>query len=162
MVAIGYIACLCTVWHASFAFTRSILRAELAAGASVSPGPEAVLAFGTYALPLFRFGLGVAGSAFLLTFGLAVLGRTHYPRWAGVALPALYLLVAVLLGPYVPVWAAVVLRAGGWNVGGVAVFALSTVLLWNAPKAVDASRPGGRSGHDEALSTPSSRPPCPS
>ena len=27
---------------------------------------------------------------------------------------------------------------GGWNVGGVAVFALSTVLLWNAPKAVDA------------------------
>lgn len=136
--AIAYTACLCTVWHASFAFTRSILRAELAAGTSGSPGSEAVLAFGTYALPLFRFGLAVAGSAFLLAFGLAVLGRTHYPRWAGVALPALYILVAGLLGPYVPVWAGVVLRAGGWNVGGVAVFALSTVLLWNAPKAVDA------------------------
>ncbi len=138
LVAIGYTACLCTVWHASFAFTRSILRAELAAGTSGSPGPEALLAFGTYAVPLFRFGLGVAASAFLITFGLAVLGRTHYPRWAGVALPALYIAVAVLLGPYVPVWAGVVLRAGGWNVGGVAVFALSTVLLWNAPKAVDA------------------------
>ena len=129
--AIGYTACLCTVWHASFAFTRSILRAQLAAGAGVSPGSEAILAFGTYALPLFRFGLAVAGSAFLLAFGLAVLGRTHYPRWAGVALPALYILVAVVLGSYVPVSAAVVLRAGGWNVGGVAVFALSTALLWH-------------------------------
>ena len=129
--AIGYTACLCTVWHASFAFTRSILRAELAAGTSASPGSEAVLAFGTYALPLFRFGLAVAGSAFLLAFGLAVLGRTHYPRWAGVALPALYILVAVVLGSYVPVSVAVVLRAGGWNVGGVAVFVLSTGVLWN-------------------------------
>lgn len=129
LVAIGYTACLCTVWHASFAFTRSILRAELAAGAG--PASEAVLAFGTYALPLFRFGLGVAAAAFLLACGLAAMGRTHYPRWAGAALPLLYLLVAVLLGPYVPVWAAVVLRAGGWNVGGAAVFALSTVLLWN-------------------------------
>lgn len=138
LVAIAYTACLCTVWHASFAFTRSILRAELAGGTSGGPGPEALLAFGTYAVPLFRFGLGVAGSAFLLVFGLAALGRTHYPRWAGVALPGLYVTVAVLLGPYVPVWAGVVLRAGGWNVGGVAVFALSTVLLWNAPKAMDA------------------------
>ena len=128
--AIGYTACLGTVWHASFAFTRSILRAELAAGTRVSSGSEAALAFGTYAVPLFRFGLGIAGSAFLLAFGLAVLGKTHYPRWAGVALPAIYLLVAVLLEPYVPVGAAVVLRAGGWNVGGVAMFALSTVLLW--------------------------------
>ena len=131
LVAFGYTACLCTVWHASFAFTRSIVRAELAAGTGVSPGPEALLAFGTYAMPLFRFGLGLAGSSFLLAFGLAVLGRTHYPRWAGVALPALYILVAVLLGPYVPVWAGVVLRAGGWNLGGVALFALSTTLLWN-------------------------------
>ena len=40
LVAIGYTACLCTVWHASFAFTRSVLRAELAAGTIVSPGPE--------------------------------------------------------------------------------------------------------------------------
>ena len=118
------------MWHASFAFTRSILRAELAADTCVSSGSEAALAFGTYAVPLFRFGLGIAGSAFLLAFGLAVLGKTHYPRWAGVALPAIYLLVAVLLEPYVPVGAAVVPRAGGWNVGGVAMFALSTVLLW--------------------------------
>ncbi len=129
--AIGYTACLATVWHAAFALTRSILRAEIAAGASVGVGSESALAFGTYALPVFRFGLGIAGSAFLLAFGLALLGRTHYPRWAGVALPATYLLVAVLLEPYVPVGAAVVLRAGGWNVGGVAMFALSTVLLWH-------------------------------
>ncbi len=26
----------------------------------------------------------------------------HYPRWAGVALPVLYISVAVLLGPYRP------------------------------------------------------------
>ncbi len=128
--ATAYAAGLFAVWHASFAFTRSILRAELASGASVGAGSEVALAYGTYALPLFRFGLGVVGSALLLACGLAVLGRTHYPRWAGVALPVLYVLVAVLLEPHVPLWAAVVLRAGGWNVGGVAVFALSTVLLW--------------------------------
>ena len=138
LAAIGYTACLSTVWHASFAFTRAILRAELAAGTSGGPGPEALFAFGTYAEPLFRLGLAVAGSAFVLVFGLAALGRTHYPRWAGVALPGLYVAVSVLLGPYVPVWAGVVLGAGGWNVGGVAVFALSTALLWNAPKGLNA------------------------
>ena len=131
LVTIGYTACLCTVWHASFAFTRSIVRAELTTGTSGSPGPEALLAFGTYAMPLFRFGLVLASSVFLLAFGLALLGKTHYPRWAGVALPVLYISVAALLGPYVPVGAGVVLRAGGWNLGGVALVALSTVLLWN-------------------------------
>jgi hypothetical protein len=129
LVAIGYTACLCTVWHASFAFTRPAAASALAPRRYLRSAPTRCRSFGS--------GWGVAGSAFLLAFGLAVLGRTHYPRWAGVALPALYIAVAVLLGPYVPVWAGVVLRAGGWNVGGVAVFALSTALLWNAPKAVD-------------------------
>lgn len=132
LVAIGYSACLATVWHAAFAFTRSILRAELAAGnASTRSIPEAALAFETYALPLFRVGLVVAGAAFLLVFCLALMGRTRYPRWAGVVLPAAYIVVAFLLGPYVPVWAGVVLRAGGWNAGGAVMFALSTALLWN-------------------------------
>jgi hypothetical protein len=132
LVAIAYSACLCAVWHASFAFTRSILRAELASGApSTRPSPEALLAFGTYAEPLFRVGLAVAGIAFLLAFGLALLGRTLYPRWAGVALPAVYTVVTFLLGPYVPVWTGVVLRAAGWNIGGAALFAFSTALLWN-------------------------------
>lgn len=45
--AIGYTACLGTVWHAAFAFTRSILRAEVAAGTSVGAGSESALAFGT-------------------------------------------------------------------------------------------------------------------
>lgn len=131
LVAIAYSACLCTVWHASFAFSRSILRAELANGVSTRPGPEASLAFETYAVPLFRVGLAVAGIAFLLVFVLALLGRTLYPRWAGVALPVVYTLVAFVLDAYVPVWAGVVLRAAGWNVGGAALFALSTALLWN-------------------------------
>lgn len=73
----------------------------------------------------------IAGVAFFLAFGLALLGNTLYPRWAGLALPAVYLVVALLLGPYVPVRAGVVLRAGGWNLGGAALFALSTALLWN-------------------------------
>ena len=132
LVAIAYSVCLTTVWHAAFAFTRSILRAELAAGNGLTRStPEAGLAFGTYALPLFRIGLVVAGSAFLLVFCLALMGRTRYPRWAGVGLPAVYLVVAFLLGPHVPVWGGVVLRAGGWNAGGVVMFALSTALLWN-------------------------------
>lgn len=132
LVGIAYSACICTVWHASFAFTRSIVRAELANGAAATrPSPEALLAFETYAVPLFRVGLAVAGIAFLFVFGLALLGRTLYPRWAGVALPAVYTIVAFVLGPYVPVWAGVVLRAAGWNIGGAALFALSTALLWN-------------------------------
>jgi len=48
-----------------------------------------------------------------------------------VALPAVFTVVGFLLDPYVPVWSAVVLRAAAWNVGGAALFALSTVLLWN-------------------------------
>ena len=132
LVAMGYSTCLMMVWHASFAFARSILRAELAAGtASRGPSPEALLAFETYALPLFRVGLAVAGAAFLLVFGLALLGRTLYPRWAGVVLPGTYVVVAFLLGPYVSVGAGVVLRAAGWNVGGAVLLAISTALLWN-------------------------------
>jgi hypothetical protein len=128
----AYSVCLFMVWHASFAFTRSIVRAELATGAvSAGPHPEAQLAFETYAVPLFRVGLLGVAIAFLLVFGLALLGRTLYPRWAGIVLPAAFVGVVFLLDPYVPVWAGVVLGAAGWNVGGAALCALSTALLWN-------------------------------
>jgi len=132
LVATAYSASILTVWHGSFAFTRSILRAEVAAGAtSGGPGPEALLAFSTYALPLFRVGLAIGAIAFVVVFGLILSGRTLYPRWAGLVLPAVFTIVGFLLDPYVPVWSAVALRAAAWNVGGAALFALSTALLWN-------------------------------
>ena len=56
--ATAYSASLLTVWHASFAFTRSVLRAEIGAGLPAGgPTPEALLAFETYAVPLFRVAL---------------------------------------------------------------------------------------------------------
>ena len=71
------------------------------------------------------FLVGNYGAVFLLavcTYGFAT--------WA-MLVPAIYVFVAFGLGAYVPVWAGVVLRAAGWNVGGAAVFALSTALLWD-------------------------------
>ena len=107
------------------------LRAELPAGAMPGgPGTEALLAYSTYALPLFRVGLGVAGFAYVVVFGLILSGRTLYPRWSGVVLPAVYVLIAFVLEPFVPLWAGVVLDAAGWNVAGAAMFGLSTAILW--------------------------------
>jgi len=131
LAATAYSAPLIAVWHASFAFMRSIVRAELPAGAMPGgPGTEALLAYSTYALPLFRVGLGVAGFAYLVVFGLIMSGRTLYPRWSGVVLPGVYVLFAFVLEPYVPLWAGVVLDAAGWNVAGAAMFGLSTAILW--------------------------------
>jgi len=79
---------------------------------------------------LFRVGLGVAGIAHLVVFGLALSGRTVYPRWAGAVLPVVYVLVAFVLEASVPLWAAVVLGAAGWNVAGAILFGLSTAILW--------------------------------
>jgi hypothetical protein len=130
--ATAYGASILTVWHASFMFIRSILRAEVAGGAaSDGPSPEALLAYSTFALPLFRVGLVLSGITFLFVLGLILSGRTLYPRWAAVALPGAFTGVGFLLEPYVPVGAAVVLRAAAWNAGGAALFALSTALLWN-------------------------------
>jgi hypothetical protein len=132
LAATAYSVGLLTVWHGSFAFLRSVLRAEQAAGVvSSSPGPETVLAYTTFAVPVFRVALVVAALAYVTVFTLALFGRTLYPRWAGVVLPAVYVIVAFLLGPYVPQRASVILDATGWSVGGVAVFALSTAILWN-------------------------------
>lgn len=132
LVTTAYSASILTVWHASFAFTRSILRAEVAAGApSGGPSPEALLAFTTYAVPLFRVALAIAGIAFLVAFGLILSGKTLYPRWAGVVLPAVFTIVGFVPGAYDPAWSVVVRRAAAWNVGGAALFALSTALLWN-------------------------------
>lgn len=131
VAATAYSAPLIAVWHASFAFTRSILRAEISAGLTPGgPGTEALLAYSTYALPLFRVGLGVAGFAYVVMFGLMLSGRTLYPRWSGVVLPAVYVLLAFVLEPFVPLRAGVVLDAAGWNVAGAAMFGLSTIILW--------------------------------
>jgi hypothetical protein len=132
LAATAYCAPLIAVWHASFAFTRSVLRAELAVGAMPGgPGTEALLAYSTYALPLFRIGLGVAGLAYVIVFGLILSGRTLYPRSSGVVLPAVYVLLAYVLEPFVPLRVGVVLDAAGWNVAGAAMFGLSTVILWS-------------------------------
>src|SRR5262249_17977110 len=54
LVATAYSVSLLAVWHASFAFSRSIVRAERAAGFVTSgPGPEALLAYSTHAVPAF-------------------------------------------------------------------------------------------------------------
>src|SRR5262249_35590867 len=131
LVATAYSVSLLAVWHASFAFSRSIVRLYRAASiVSTGPGPEALLAYSTYAVPALRLALVVAGLAYLLVFALAVSGRTLYPRWAGVALPATYVLVAFVVMPHLPA-SLDILRATAWNAGGVALFALSTAVLWN-------------------------------
>jgi len=129
LVTSAYSAALFTVWHASFAFNRSILRTE--GTGPGGPGPEALLAFTTYAEPLFRVGLAVAGMGLTAVLGMILAGRTLYPRWAAILLPAVFLVVASLLADLVPVSAAVVLRAGAWNCAGAAMFAASTAILWN-------------------------------
>jgi hypothetical protein len=130
--ATAYGVGLLTVWHGSFAFTRSILRAEQAAGVvSSGPGPETLVAYTTFAVPIFHVALVVAALAYATVFVLALSGKTLYPRWAGVVLPAVYVVVAFLLGPWVPQRAGVILDATSWNAGGVALFALSTAILWN-------------------------------
>jgi hypothetical protein len=127
----AYALPLVAVWHAAFPFTRAVLRAEIAAGAATTVGAESRLAFAIYALPLFYVGLAIAAAGYLFVFGLALAGRTLYPRWAGVALPAVYVAVAFGLRRYAVGWGDLVLGAGGWNAAGASVFALSTVVLWN-------------------------------
>ncbi len=130
--ATAYSVALLTVWHGSFAFMRSILRAEQASGVvSSGPGPETLVAYTAFAVPIFRVAGVVAALAYATVFGLALSGRTLYPRWAGAVLPALYIVVVFLLGAYLPQRAGAIVDAAGWNLGGVAVFALSTAILWN-------------------------------
>lgn len=141
LVAAAYSACLLTVWHGAFAFTSSILRAEhLAPGIAGGPTPAATLVFSTYALPLFRVASVVAGGALAVVLVLIALGRTLYPRWAIVGIPAVLMLIPVVQ-PYLPVWAGVILSAGYWNVAGALTFGASTVILWNRESAT-ATGPG--------------------
>ncbi|HET7746127.1 MAG TPA: hypothetical protein VFM29_02430 [Vicinamibacteria bacterium] len=123
----GYAACLFAVWHASFAFSRSILRAEAASGSTV----EADFAFDTYGVPLFRVGLVVAGVGALVFAGLVASGRSLYPRGALALLlaPTAVVLFALHFHPPLP-WSAI-LGAARYNVAGAVLFAVSTALLWN-------------------------------
>jgi hypothetical protein len=135
----GYVLPLLAVWHAAFPFTRAILRAG--AGGQ----EEARLAFSIYAVPLFRVGLVIAAAGYLVVFALALAGRTRYPRWAGVVLPLLYAVIALFLRPVAPVWADLVLGAGGWNLAGAILLGLSTAILWNGGRvATELAGAGGQ------------------
>jgi hypothetical protein len=80
-----------------------------------------------------RVGLVIAAVGYLVVFGLALAGKTLYPRWASVALPVTYVVVAFGLKRHVSGWADLVLGAGGWNLAGALLFAMSTAVLWNRP-----------------------------
>jgi hypothetical protein len=123
----AYGACLFTVWHAAFAFTRSILRAESSGGATV----EADLAFATYAVPLFRVGIVVAGVGAAAVGWAIVRGRSLYPRAAAGLLLAVPAIVLFVLPPFAPLPWSAILGPARYNVAGAALFAVSTILLWN-------------------------------
>lgn len=122
----AYSVCLLMVFHASFAFTRAILRAQ--AGA---PGGEAALAFETLGAPMLRIAIGVVGPAYAIVLFLIASGRTLYPRWTALLLPSIFVLFAFPPYALLPVWAAAIIRAAGLNLGGAIAIGVSTVLLWN-------------------------------
>jgi Family of unknown function (DUF6796) len=126
LVVTAYSVCLLTVFHASFAFTRAILRAQ--GGAS---GGEALLAFETLGAPMLRIVIWVMVPVYVIVLLLIAFGRTLYPRWAALVLPCAFALLAFPPASVLPVWAAAVLRAAGLNVGGAVVLGVSTILLWN-------------------------------
>jgi small-conductance mechanosensitive channel len=126
LLVTAYCVCLLTVFHASFAFTRSILRAQ--GGAS---GGEAFVAFETLGAPMIRITMWLAGPIYLVILVLIARGKTLYPRWAAFVLPAAFALFAFPPYGLLPLWAAAVLRAAGLNVGGAIALAVSTMLLWN-------------------------------
>lgn len=126
LVVTGYSACLLAVFHASFSFTRAILRAQ-----GGVPGGEAFLAFESLGAPMLRIATWVAGPVYLIVLFLIAGGRTLYPRWAALALPCAFGLFAFPPASLLPVWATAVLRAAGLNLGGAVALGVSTVLLWN-------------------------------
>ena len=127
LAASVYSVCLLTVFHASFAFTRSILRAQ--GGAS---GGEASLAFEVLGAPMLRIVSWLVGPIFVGVVVAIARGRSLYPRWAALVLPCAFALFAFPPFALLPVWAEAVLRAAGLNVGGAVAFAVSTGLLWNS------------------------------
>jgi small-conductance mechanosensitive channel len=129
LVVSAYSVCLLTVFHASFAFTRAILRVQ--GGTS---GGEAFLAFETLGAPMLRIVTWVAGPIYLVILVLIARGRSLYPRWAALVLPFAFASFAFPPLALLPVWAAAVLRAAGLNLGGAVVLCVSTVLLWNQDK----------------------------
>jgi len=134
----AYSAAVLAVFHGSFAFLRSLVIAEGALPHGAGLGVETAFAYSTYAAPLFRVGLVLSALTYLGVFALAMWGRTHYPRWAGAALPLAYIVVAFVLRAVVAGPAGVVMGAAGWNMGGVVVMALSTAILWNRDLAQEA------------------------
>ena len=126
VLTIAYSEFLLMVFHASFAFTRSILRVQ-----ADRPGGEAEWAFNTLGWPMFRIAVWVGAPAAVAVIVLILVGKSHYPRWAGLVLPSLAVLFVFPPVAHLPVWAKAVLGAARYNLGGAVVFALSTVLLWN-------------------------------
>ena len=84
---------------------------------------------------MFRIAVWVAIPAWTAALVSILLGKSLYPRWAGLALPGLAAVFAFPPVAYLPVWATAVLGAARYNLGGAAVFAMSTVLLWNRDAA---------------------------
>lgn len=126
LIVTAYSVCLLTVFHASFAFTRAILRAQ-----GGTAGGEALLAFETLGAPMIRIVMWLAGPIYLVVLVLIARGRTLYPRWAALVLPCAFALFAFPPLALLPVWAAALLRPAGLNAGGAVALCVSTVLLWN-------------------------------
>jgi len=72
-----------------------------------------------------------AEEPYFLVFVLILLGQSSYPRWAGVAMPFLFVVIAFPPFAHLPVWATAILGPARWNIGGAAAFAASTAILWN-------------------------------
>ncbi len=123
--AMAYAVCLLMVFHASFAFVRSLLRAGGAA--------EALYASSHLAVPLFRIACGVGGAAYAVVLVLTALGKTAYPRWALLLSPVTFLLLLRLCAPHVGVVASTLIGAAGWNLLGAVSFAASTAVVWTVP-----------------------------
>ena len=122
-LAMVYSACLFAVWHASFAFYRSLLRA----GAN----QQAEFAFSHYAQPVLWIGLLVVGTACVVVMGLILMNKTLYPRWAVLVSPLVFGVLVWSGAPHALGPFGAVLRAAGWNVAGTLSLAVSTMILWN-------------------------------
>jgi hypothetical protein len=92
---------------------------------------EADLAFATCAVPLFRVGIAVAGVGAAAVGWAIVRGRSLYPRSAAGILLAVPPIVLFVLPPLAPLPSSAILGPARYGVAGAALFAVSTVLLWN-------------------------------
>lgn len=123
--AMAYAVCLLMVFHASFAFVRSLLRGVGSA--------EALYASDHFAVPLFRIALGVGGAAYAVVLILTAMGRTAYPRWALLVSPVTFYALLRAYAPHASAVASTLIGAAGWNLVGAVSFAASTLVLWMGP-----------------------------